>query len=267
MGMTHLDRYVTGHVRPVLTFSRISVMFGPSTPGQVMRDASSLPLLPAIAGWKTVLWVSTVPLSSSCRWTTHHHCIVPSFGPGRILIPLGHVVCDGRPLELVVRMVHVIIPIEPDNSLRRHIVLHARELVRGGQAATAQVLRHEGEVPVPVVGADPRREDAAAVLDQAGGDGVPRVGVVVEVGAGGARALAPDDDAGGVAAEGGDVVAHPLDGQPLVEEAHVEVCALLRLVDGVGEAEDVGAVAVSGVRMEAVRLSGGMRNGLGLVHT
>lgn len=55
MDMTHFDRYVTGHVRPVLTFSRISVIFGPSTPGQVMRDASSLPLLPTIAGCKTVL--------------------------------------------------------------------------------------------------------------------------------------------------------------------------------------------------------------------
>lgn len=145
-------------------------------------------------------------------------------------------------------MVHVVIPIEFDDGLRRHVVLHAGELVRGGQARTAQMLRHEGEVPVLVVDADPCRKDAAAVLDEAGDDGVLGIGVVVEIGAGAPRALAPDDDARRVAAKGGNVVAHPLYGQPLVEEAHVEVCTLLRLVDGVGEAEDVGAVAFLRVR-------------------
>ena len=48
---------------------------------------------------------------------------------------------------------------------------------------------------------------------------LPRVAVLVDRGA--ARAVAGDGDALGVAAEVVDVVAHPLDGEALVEQAQV----------------------------------------------
>lgn len=69
------------------------------------------------------------------------------------------------------------------------------------------------------------------------GDGIGLVGVGPVVDAYAAGGLAREGDLGGIPAEEGDVVSHPLDGGPLVAEAEV-----LRLVRGAGEAEDVEAV-------------------------
>jgi hypothetical protein len=80
------------------------------------------------------------------------------------------------------------------------------------------------------------------LLDEPGYDRVRGEGVRVVVGGGAAGGLPEEGYAGGVPAEGGDVVADPFEGEALVEEAEVA------LGGGVaGEAEDGDAVALGGL--------------------
>ena len=73
--------------------------------------------------------------------------------------------------------------------------------------------------------------------DQTVNDGILWVGIGPIIHGDAARRLAKDGDLGAVAAEGGDVVAHPFDCKPLVEETDV-----LGQVWRAGEAEDIDPV-------------------------
>jgi hypothetical protein len=82
-------------------------------------------------------------------------------------------------------------------------------------------------------------------------DRVRGEGVRVVVGGGAAGGLAEEGDAGGVSAEGGNVVADPFEGEALVEEAEVT------LGGGVAwEAEDGDAVTFGGGVLVVVWVNG-----------
>lgn len=140
-------------------------------------------------------------------------------------------------------MVHVILPVKVDDRASRHIALHASKLLLSRQVRATQRLRDKRKILLRFVDAHTSRKHTTAVLDQSCDNGVFRVGIVVEVRAGGAAALAPDNDTLRVATEDADVVADPLERGALVEEAHVDVCAVVGEEARVGEAENVVAVA------------------------
>jgi hypothetical protein len=107
------------------------------------------------------------------------------------------------------------------------------------RAAAAAELLGQGPPARPLERRERDGVGHAAHGHEAGGDGVGAPGVAVVVDRGAARAVAREHDALRVAAEAGNVVADPLDGEPLVEQAQV----VFGQEGSAGEAEDVEAVA------------------------
>ena len=220
-----------------------TVLLMPFTGSQLVTASPSLSVMPISVGCVTK--VSQCPLvgrrqqeSSDC---THQTSKVACLAALRILVvgEDGDVVRHGhtpvrraKPVERAIRD-GVLQPVRINGP-------HTLELLLAVAVRTSHHPRDSHVLKIRVGTARVENLDGAALEQQGRYDGVSRVRVHHRVARVGAGRLPAEDDAPRVAAEGGEVVAQPLEREALVADAEVLVSQGGRI----GEAEDVEAVAV-----------------------